>query len=417
MASVKIVHFKSKKYSDGTSPILLRVIIDRVVKYYKLGDTLKCKYYLKINGNPDPRYKWNEDNGTFNSNFPNSKTANRNLHKRLAEAEGILIDLENEDDNFCHEDFRDQFIKKEKRVFLLAYMDYLIERLRSTSKIGNAMVYESCRNIFKEFLKEDILFTSITPKLLNQFIESCQKRGLKKNSISYYLRTLRAVCNTARKEEGLKYYPFENFDRWKELKDTTDKRALSKEDMLRIIRFEAPEESAQFHAIKYFTFMYITYGLNFADLAKLTNKNIKKVDGLTLIRYNRSKGGKLYEIPLDETGIAILKYYKKQNPESAYIFPILNEEIHITPEQIKTRIKTALKKTNSDLETIGEELEIDHKITTYVARHTFATVLYKNGENPGMISEMLGHSNLQTTLTYLKSFDHSAKLNAGKKLL
>ena len=219
------------------------------------------------------------------------------------------------------------------------------------------------------------------------------------------------------KEEGLKYYPFENFDRWKDLKEETDKRALSKEEMLKIVQFEAPERSDQFHAIRYFTFMYITYGLNFADLAKLTGKNLKKADGVTIIRYNRSKGGKRYEIPLDETGIAIVKYYQKLNPESKYIFPILNEDIHITPEQIKTRIKTAIKKTNSVLKKIAIELEIEDKVTTYVARHTFATVLYKDGENPGMISEMLGHSNLQTTLTYLKSFDHSAKLSAGKKLL
>lgn len=164
-------------------------------------------------------------------------------------------------------------------------------------------------------------------------------------------------------------------------------------------------------------YLYITYGLNFADLAKLTRKDLRKADGVTIIRYNRSKGGKLYEIPLDETGITIVKYYQKLNPESAYIFPILNEDIHITPEQIKTRIKTAIKKTNSILKDIATELEIEDKVTTYVARHTFATVLYKDGENPGMISEMLGHSNLQTTLTYLKSFDHSAKLTAGKKLL
>lgn len=69
--------------------------------------------------------------------------------------------------------------------------------------------------------------------------------------------------------------------------------------------------------------MYITYGLNFADLAKLTRKDLRKADGVTIIRYNRSKGGKLYEIPLDETGIAIVKYYQKLNPESACIFPIL----------------------------------------------------------------------------------------------
>ena len=163
--------------------------------------------------------------------------------------------------------------------------------------------------------------------------------------------------------------------------------------------------------------MYITYGLNFADLAKLQLDNLKEVEGLTLIRYNRSKGGKLYEIPLDETGLAIIDYYKRNNHDTGYIFPILYKEIHITPEQIKTRIKTGLKKFNEEIRVIAKDLKITHHISSYVARHTFATVLYKDGENLGMISEMLGHSNLQTTLTYLKSFDHSEKLTAGKRLL
>ena len=214
MASVKIVHFKSKKYSDGTSPVLLRVIINRVINYYTLGDTFKCKYYPDINGNPDPRYKWNEPAMQFNSNFPNFKPSNRNLHNRLAEAEGILIELENEKINYGHDDFRQKFVKKDERIFLLAYLDSLIDRFRSTARIGNMMVYQSCRNVFNDFLKEDVQMTAITPKLLNQFIEFCQIRGLKKNSTSNYLRTLRAACNTAIKEEGLKYYPFENFDRW-----------------------------------------------------------------------------------------------------------------------------------------------------------------------------------------------------------
>ena len=417
MASVKIVHFKSKKYSDGTSPVLLRVIINRVINYYTLGDTFKCKYYPDIDGNPDPRYKWNAPAMQFNSNFPNFKQSNRNLHNRLAEAEGILIELENEKINYGHDDFRQKFVNKDERIFILAYIDTLTARLRANAKIGNAMAYESCHNVLKDFVKEDIQITEITPKLLNQFIEFLQKRNLKKNSISFYLRTLRAVCNKAQKEEGIKYYPFEKFNRWGEFSAVTDKRALSKEDMLKFIHYQAPEGTWAFHAINMFTFMYITYGLNFADLAKLQLDNLKEVEGLTLIRYNRSKGGKLYEIPLDETGLAIIDYYKRNNHDTGYIFPILYKEIHITPEQIKTRIKTGLKKFNEEIRVIAKDLKITHHISSYVARHTFATVLYKDGENLGMISEMLGHSNLQTTLTYLKSFDHSEKLTAGKRLL
>lgn len=417
MASIKLIHYKSKVLSDGTSPILLRVIINRVVRNYPVGDTLKCKYYPDVNGKADPRYQWNPESCRFLGNFPNHKTANRNLLKKQAEAEDIVLKLEDQQIHYTQEDFKKRFSNEQRPVYVLDYTMLLAARLRANSKVGNALVYEGLHNVLKDFLKEDKLITEITPKVLNLFIESLQQRNLKKNTIGHYLRTLRAVCKRAMKEEDIEFYPFDGFDRWSEFSETTEKRALSKEDMLKIINYQAPEGSAAYEAMKMFTFMYVTYGLNFADLAKLTNKNVKVIDGVTFIRYYRSKGGKLYEIPLDETGLEILNYFRKTNIESGYIFPVLDKEIHITPEQVKTRIKTALKKVNSIIRDIASDIGIDHRVTSYVARHTFATVLYKEGENVGMISEMLGHSNLQTTLTYLKSFDHSEKLKAGKKLL
>jgi site-specific recombinase XerD len=256
----------------------------------------------------------------------------------------------------------------------------------------------------------------IDTKKLQMFIEYCQGKNLTPNGIGYYLRTLRAVFNKAINEEGLEHYPFKKFN-WKPFRNKTKKRAISKEDMIRIMNFESEPETPLFHAAKLFSFMYLTYGLNFADLAKLTENNIYKLEGLNILKYERSKGGRLYEIPLNNEALEILNYYRKSNKDSNYIFPILNEDIHITPEQIKTRIKTALKKLNADLKTIGKKLEIQAKITSYVSRHTFASVLVKSGTNFFTISEMMGHSDLQTTKIYIQDLDFTEKIEASKNLL
>jgi integrase/recombinase XerD len=404
-ASAKIILYTSKTYTGNIHPVLLRVIIDRKVVNYNCKN-LKCK-----------SDQWDSEKNLFKKEFQNFKLANQNLHTVLGTAEKILLNLQDEKPNFTHADFKRQFIKKEKRIFLFKYMDEIIIRLKDAGHIGNSETYQTTRNVlFKFFNETDLELSEITNKNIAVFIEHCQSKKLKPNSINNYLRTLRAVYNRAIKEEGYEYYPFKNFN-WKPLKNKTQKRAISKDHIKSIINFECEPGTPLFHARQYFTFMYLTYGLNFSDLAKIQESNIIRTNEVTLLVYNRSKGGKLYEIPLNDKALEILDYYRNLNQESIYIFPILNENIHATPEQIKTRIKTALKVLNSDLRNIAGECKIPGKISSYVSRHTFASVLAKSGTSVFTIGEMMGHSDVRTTQIYLKELDYSEKIEASKNLM
>ncbi|MBN1820245.1 MAG: site-specific integrase [Prolixibacteraceae bacterium] len=404
-ASAKILLYKSKTYKNGKHPVLLRIVINRKVKYYNIGSNLKCL-----------PAQWDEKENIFNKKFPNYQEANRNIRLKLGKADKILINLEDKNENFTLSDFDREFAKANIKIYLLEYIDTIIKRQKKAGKIGNSMAYSATKSALKGFFDGDVDMRDIDIKKLQLFIEHCQGKDLKPNTIGYYLRTLRAVYNKAIKEEGFEYYPFKGLD-WKHLKNKTQKRAISKEDMIRIMNFEVEPESDLFHARQMFSFMYLTYGLNFADLSKLTENNIHKIDGIQILKYNRSKGGKLYEIPLNDEAFKILNYYLKYNTLSKkYIFPVLNENFHKTPTQIKTRIKTALKKLNSDLKIIGEHLEIPSKLTSYVSRHTFASVLVKAGTDLFTIGEMMGHSDLQTTKIYLQDLDYTEKIEASKKL-
>lgn len=113
-----------------------------------------------------------------------------------------------------------------------------------------------------------------------------------------------------------------------------------------------------------------------------------------------------------------MQIIERYAPESkGYLFPILNAKIHKTPLQKQNRIHKILGKVNKNLKLIAAQLGVEVNMTTYVARHSFASVLKKSGVNIALISEALGHSDLTTTQIYLDSFDNEQVDEAMKNLL
>jgi integrase len=119
-----------------------------------------------------------------------------------------------------------------------------------------------------------------------------------------------------------------------------------------------------------------------------------------------------------DPAIEILKYYNNiyYNGEESYLFPILDES-HDTPTKIDNRIHKLLRKTNKDLKIIGEKANIKGKLTTYVARHSFATILKYGGISTAIISEALGHESEKITQVYLDSFENNVLDEATKVIL
>jgi integrase len=147
-----------------------------------------------------------------------------------------------------------------------------------------------------------------------------------------------------------------------------------------------------------FLFSYYARGMNFKDMAMLKWKDIYN----GRINYTREKTGKFFTMRVSENLQAIISEFKDEKSE--FVFPILND-LHQSPEQIKNRVKKQLKKFNNDLKEIADILGIDAKITSYVARHTFATTLKKNNASISKISEALGHADVNVTNAYLKRFE------------
>ena len=163
-------------------------------------------------------------------------------------------------------------------------------------------------------------------------------------------------------------------------------------------------------AIDIFTFSYLCAGINFIDMAKLKYSNIRD----NKLIYNREKTKKLIIVPLQSKAIQLIEKYR--NGKSPFIFPILSP-FHRTEIQIANRLHKVLAKINKCLKDIGNDLNLPIPLTTYVARHSFATVLKRTGVSTSIISESLGHSSEKITQTYLDSFDNEQIDSAMKNLL
>lgn len=223
---------------------------------------------------------------------------------------------------------------------------------------------------------------------------------------SAYNKAINAKC--ARKSD----YPFDEY-KISKFNVTTQKRAIAKTEILKFAEISQPIGQKKYVELSkdIFIFSYLCGGINFTDIANLTRENI--VNGR--LHYIRQKTGKPIKIGIPQEAMQIIEKYSKGS--NGYLFPILDNKVHKTALQKQNRIHKIRGKVNDVLRILGKRLGIESNITTYVARHSFASVLKKSGVNIALISEALGHSDLATTQIYLDSFDNEQVDEAMKNLL
>lgn len=403
MATTKIILYESKTLKNGEHPIVLRIIKDRKIKYISLGFSTVPSLW----------------NGTeLLKGYLNFQKTNHLIQKKKNQLDDIILDLESGDKEYSLEEVEKKFLGSIKITTVFDYCDDLIERLKATKKIGNATVYKDLLRTLKKFRNEkDLHFSDITYNFLVKYEENFLTTGLAENSISVYMRTLRALMNKAIKEGYCKEesYPFNKY-KISKLNTKTQKRAISKEEILKIIDFKAELGSSLWHSKNYFLFSFYNVGMNFTDLAQLKWSNLLN----DRIIYIRAKTGKHYDIKIQPRTQVILNYYSNGNEyTNDYIFPILNPEMHKIPQSIKDRTNKINKRVNKDLKKIAAELGIKatHSITHYVARHSWASIQKQNGTSTSVISESFGHDSEKTTQIYLQSFVHEVLDEANANLI
>ncbi len=404
MPSIKILLRTSKVKENGESPIVIRTIKDRKPSF--IYTKLYCKEEF-----------WDFKNEMPNKKHPNHFELRVFITNLKADAEKSVLNLEGKEQGYSGNQLKKEIKGSTKKTTVFEFMDNIICDLKASNKIGNAYAYSDCKRALSKFRNEaDLSFNDIDLNFLNRYEKDFLKRGVNSNSISFYMRTLRAVFNQAIADGCCKKenYPFEEY-KISKLDTTTVKRSLTRQQMDKIVSLEVIEGTRIYDAKNYFLFSYFTRGMNFIDMAKLKWSDIEG----NRLNYIRSKTGKPFNMEIMLPVMNILEYYRPftASKKSNYIFPILNKEVHIKPAQILDRVKKVNKSVNKELKEIAKKANVEFNLTTYVARHSYATIMKRIGASTSIISESLGHDSEKTTQIYLDSFENKELDEANRALL
>lgn len=380
----------------------LRVTADRRMRRYGLD--FACE-----------EGQWNRMTQRFNSTMRGHVAANATLGRLLEKASRTVDELLLAK-AWSWDAFDRRFLRGEVDgdgelvpVDVATYIDAIADEMAATDREGNATVYRDCaRNVRKYAGGTALLFEGLTMDVLYAMDGMMRRNGAGDGGIGVMMRTLRAAVNRAMKEGLLRpdRYPFATARtrgyEMKMLKRRKVSRALGDEEMEAFKRFPFAKHPSLGQSVRIFLIIYYARGMNFADLAHLRTTDIHG----DRIRYQRKKtvrrSSKVLSIPVKGE---LARLLREVGPgKGGYLLPILEPQ-HITGRQQMHRIEKRLKMLNNDLQKAAHIVGVKGRVTSYVARHSYAMKLKTSGVDIGKISEAMGHSSVSTTETYLKQFD------------
>ena len=400
---IKVVLRTGRIYKNGQSPLMLRFTHERNTKLVALGLSVTPCH-------------WDKDTEMLRPNCPERATLQSQIDSALAGYRKKIQRLEALDMEVNFDNLFNQTVKCTPQL-VDSYFEQQIAAMKRAGKINTAIKYTATRTSLSKFHPAKLRFEDITPKLLDDFETFLHGEGNLPISISTKFSVLNAVYNKAITDKIFlcKENPFIVYKVGKHWTQTR-KRAIQKEDIQRLIQAELPATRSPYteFARDIFLFSYFSAGINFKDIATLRYADMEE----NRIFYHRHKTGKAMTCRLHPQAKKIIaKYICAETIQDDYIFPILDRHAHRTEQQIHNRVHKVLIHINRELKEWSKRLGLTTKLTTYVARHTYATVLKRSGVNIAIISESLGHSDLSTTQIYLDSFENSQIDEAMKNLL
>jgi len=403
-ATISVICNKFKVLKNGECPIMLRVAKDGKRSMKSLGVSVNPAY-------------WDFEKNCPKKNCPNRAVLMQLISRTLAEYQGKMMTVKAKGEDVSvlsiMAEGENAICRRTVEEFLTAH----IQLLRDNGKVGNSYAYLNLRTTLQNFYgkKLNFMFCAVDVAFCNRFEAWMRKNQFEDTTMNYYFRTLRATYNKAveakcadREKSPFVKYKLSRFS------TKTKKRALSKENVMKIVNADCLGMGAKAQlAHDVFTFSYYCGGISLVDVANLTPYNI--IDGRLI--YERQKTHGTINLVLLNEAMDIINKYTNHQEKAGYLFPILDNRAHITPMQKHNRVRKLCRQINNELHKIADKLSIKEDVTTYVARHSFATVLKKSGVNIGIISQALGHQDIKTTQIYLSKFDDEQVDSAMQNLL
>jgi len=384
--------------NDNLYPVKIRVTYQRTRKYYSTGKYITKKVWEEL---PDTKSKKMQ---TLKSDIQNTFEIVKTT------VQGLLYE-----GDFSFEALNSR-LNKSSSDTLNAGFKIKIQALLDNEQVGTHLFYQDALKSVENFGGESISYMTVTVDWLKRYEKYMLNLGRAYTTIGMYCRAIRCVINEAKKAGIIKenQYPFGN-GKYEIPTGKGRKLALTLQQIKSIIDYSDGTESTEKYRDLWF-FSYLCNGINFADMLKLKYSNIQNGE-ICFLRAKTARTSKVKKevcaVVTTEMDAIIKKWGNKSQKPDDYIFGFLTGKE--TPFKEKDKIKLVIRYCNKRLKKIGTKLGIEG-LSTYTARHSYATVLKRSGANIAYISESLGHNDLKTTENYLASFEREERVKNASLL-
>ncbi len=319
----------------------------------------------------------------------------------------IVKEWNDNDRSFTIDDVESAFRRYYLGDTLFTYMEQMIALYWQHGQYRTSETYASTLNSFKRFRANlDVNLEDIDGTLIETYECYLKRNGLSPNTISFYLKHIRATYNRAVEEKLIN--DRKPFRRVSTSTEKTIKRAISLNNIKQLMELDCSNNPSRKFARDMFLFSFYTRGMSFIDIAYLQKKNLKD----NILFYRRKKTNQQLMIHWESCMQEILQSYGA-DISSPYLFSIIKEP-SINPRK---QYQNALFLVNRHLKEIGKGLGLHQPLTMYVARHSWASIARDEGIPISVISEGMGHDSEKTTQIYLTSLKTETIDNANRKIL
>ena len=392
MASIKI-KFRPSTIKGKEGVIYYQIIQNRVIRQ------LKTDYRIFAE-------EWNERTGLIILTGRRGhylQSFEERIEWDIKRLQSIINYFESKQLRYSADDVVSSFQNQAKELSLFYFMRSIITLLKQMGKLRTSETYQAALKSFMQFREnKDLLLDEITSDMMLMYEAFLRNKGITKNSSSFYMRILRAVYNRAvEKELTQQRFPFKRVYTGI---DKTVKRAIPLKMIKQIKNLDLSQNPTLDFARDMFLFSFYTRGMSFIDMAYLKNKDLAN----GMLTYRRRKTGQKLFIKWEKCMQEIVDKYDTMY--NSYLLPIIrNPNINE-----RKQYENALRLVNNKLKDIAEIIHLQIPLSTYVARHAWASIAKSKNIPISVISEGMGHDSEMTTQIYLSSLDTSAVYRANK---
>ena len=296
---------------------------------------------------------------------------------------------------------------KTKIKVVETFIEEQIKQLREEHRFGTANNYEKTMRSLESFVRnKKLTFNNFNEQLIADYNTYLISKGLMRNSISFYMRNLRAIYNKAVKQKIVKKK--ELFSEVYTGIDKTRKRAVDERLISKLYNLKLDNNDVLSLTRDIFIFSYCMRGMSFVDIAYLKKTDISN----GVISYCRRKTGQLMNVRIESCMQCIINKYKENTSE--YIFPIIKSD---DKGEAYKQYRSGINIYNRNLGVLSDMIGSGCKLSSYTARHSWATAARKHDVPISVISAGMGHSSETTTQIYLKSIEDDVVDRANAEII